>query len=318
MIYQANLLIIDLKSAELSDFCHNQTQLTMNNQQKKWFYLIILSIIWGSSFILIKKALVGLTPIQLGALRTLIASIFMLIIGFKSLQKIQKKHWKPLFTSAMVGTFFPAFMFAYAIKGIDSSIASILNSLTPFNTFIVGALVFGFAFKKNQFIGILVGLVGTLILILKGADLNPDQNYWYALLPIIASVGYAFNVNIIKKHLHDLNGLAITTGHFLLVIIPVLIILGYTGFFTEFELNSETKPALLYITILSIVGTGIAKVMFNNMVHISSPVFAASVTYLIPIVAVFWGIIDGEKLSFTQLFAGGIILFGVWLVNKAK
>ena len=290
----------------------------MNNQQKKWFYLIVLSIIWGSSFILMKKALISLSPIQVAALRTLIASVFIIIIGFKSLQKIKRKHWKPLLLSAFVGTFFPAFLFAYAIKGIDSSIASILNSLTPFNTFIVGALVFSFAFKKNQFIGILVGLVGTLILILKGADLNPDQNYWYALLPIIASVGYAFNVNIIKKNLYDLDGLTITTGHFLLVILPVLAILGFTGFFTEFELNSETKPALFYIIILSIFGTAIAKVMFNNMVHISSPVFAASVTYLIPIVAVMWGIIDGEKLSFIQLFAGGIILFGVWLVNKAK
>ena len=290
----------------------------MSNQQRKWWYLAVLSLIWGSSFILMKKALISLSPIQVASLRTLIASIFVILIGFKSLQNIKKRHWKYISLSALVGTFFPAFLFAYAIKGIDSSIASILNSLTPFNTFIIGALVFGFAFKKKQFIGIMIGLVGTLILILKGADLNPNQNYWYALLPIIASIGYAFNVNIIKKHLHDLNGLTITVGHFVLVIIPTLIILSCTGFFTEFELNSETKPALLYIVVLSIFGTAIAKVMFNNMVHISSPIFASSVTYLIPIVAVMWGIIDGEKLSFIQLFAGGIILFGVWMVNKAK
>ena len=131
-------------------------------------------------------------------------------------------------------------------------------------------------------------------------------------------MGYAFNVNIVKKYLHDLNGLTITTAHFLIIILPVLIILGSTGFFTEFELNTETKPALLYIFILAIAGTAIAKVIFNNMVHISSPIFASSVTYLIPIVAVMWGIIDGEKLSFIQLLAGGIILFGVWMVNKAK
>lgn len=290
----------------------------MNSQQKKWFYLIILSIIWGSSFILMKKALVGLTAIQVGALRMLITAAFLLLVGFNAIKKIKKKHWIYIFYTAILGTFFPSFLFAYAIKGIDSSIASILNSLTPFNTFLVGAMVFGFAFKKNQFIGILVGLVGTLILILKGADLNPDQNYWYALLPIISSVGYAFNVNIVKKYLYDLDGLAITAGNFLLLIIPVVLVLFFTDFFTTFELNSETKPALLYITILSVVGTGIAKTMFNNLVHISSPVFASSVTYLIPIVAVVWGILDGEKLSFIQLFAGGIILFGVWLVNKAK
>lgn len=290
----------------------------MTNHQLKWFYLIILSIIWGSSFILIKKGLVGLTPIQLGALRMLITAAFLLLIGFKSIRKIQKRHWIYIFYTAMLGTFFPSFLFSYAVQGIDSSIASILNSLTPFNTFIFGAMVFGFAFKRGQFIGILVGLVGTVVLILKGADLNPHQNYWYALLPIISSIGYAFNVNIVKKYLHDLNALAITTGNFLLLIIPVLLVLGFSGFFTTFEVNETTTTALGYITILSVLGTGVAKVMFNKLVHISSPVFSASVTYLIPIVAVIWGIIDGEKLSMVQLLAGGIILFGVYLVNKAK
>lgn len=290
----------------------------MNNQQQKWLYLIILSLVWGSSFILIKKALVGLTPIQLGALRMLITAVFLLMIGFKSIKRIQKKHWIYIAYTAALGTFFPSFLFAYAITGIDSSIAAILNSLTPFNTFIVGSIAFGFIFKKKQFIGILIGLIGTVILILKGANLNPDQNYWYALLVIISSIGYAFNVNIVKKNLHDLDALAITTGNFLLLIIPVLLVLFFSGFFSSFELNTETKPALLYITILSVFGTGIAKVLFNKMVHISSPIFAASVTYLIPIVAVIWGIVDGEKLSFIQLLAGGIILFGVWLVNRAK
>lgn len=284
----------------------------------KWIYLSILALIWGSSFILIKKALVGLTPIQLGALRMLITAIFLLLIGFKSLKKIQKKHWPYVAYSAALGTFFPVFLFSYAIKGIDSSITAILNSFTPFNTFIFGALVFGFTFKKKQLIGILIGLIGTLILILKGADLNPNQNYWYALLVIIASIGYAFNVNIIKKYLSDLDALAITTGNFLLLIIPAILVLAFTDFFSAFEINTQTTTALGYLTILSVLGTGIAKIMFNKMVHISSPIFAASVTYLIPIVAVIWGIIDGEKLSLIQLAAGCVILLGVWLVNKAK
>ena len=290
----------------------------MNNQQRKWVYLIILAIVWGSSFILMKKSLLGLTPIQVGALRMIITAIFLLLIGFNSLKLIQKKHWKYILYTALLGTFFPSFLFAYAITGIDSSISAILNSLTPFNTFIVGALVFGFAFKKKQFIGILVGLVGTIILILKGAHLNPDQNYWYATLVIISSVGYAFNVNIVKKYLNDLSALAITTGNFILLIIPASVVLFFTDFHVDFTWNDETISALGYITILSVVGTGIAKVMFNRLVQISTPIFSASVTYLIPIVAVIWGIIDGEQLSFIQLLAGGIILFGVYLVNKKK
>lgn len=290
----------------------------MSNQQRKWIYLIVLAIVWGSSFILMKKALLGLTPIQVGALRMLITAVFLLLIGFKSLKKIEKKQWKYIAYTALLGTFFPSFLFAFAITKIDSSISAILNSLTPFNTFIIGALVFGFAFKKKQLIGILIGLIGTLVLILKGAHANPDQNYWYTILVVISSIGYAFNVNIIKKYLNDLSALAITTGNFLLLIIPSSIVLYFTDFHVDFELNKESMSALGYITILSVVGTGIAKVMFNRLVQISTPVFSASVTYLIPIIAVMWGVIDNEQLSFLQLLGGAIILFGVYLVNKAK
>ncbi|REH56406.1 EamA domain-containing membrane protein RarD [Tenacibaculum gallaicum] len=290
----------------------------MNNQQQKWLFLIVLSLVWGSSFILMKKALIGLSPIQVGALRMLITAVFLLLVGFNSLKRIEKRHWKYVAYTAVLGTFFPSFLFAFAVSKIDSSIPAILNSLTPFNTFIFGALVFGFTFKRKQFYGVLIGLVGTLMLILKGAELNPNQNYWYAILILIASIGYAFNVNMIKKYLNDLDALAITTGNFLLLIIPAFVVLMFSGFFSTFEVTTETTSALGYITVLAVLGTGIAKVLFNKMVHLSSPVFAASVTYLIPAVAVMWGVIDGEKLSLIQLLAGGIILFGVWLVNKAR
>lgn len=291
----------------------------MTNHQKKWFYLILLSLVWGSSFILMKKALLGLTPIQVGALRMLIAGFFLLSISFKSLKKIKKKHYKHIVTTSLLGTFFPVFLFAYAVNGIDSSIASILNSLTPFNTFIFGILIFGASFKKRQFIGITIGLIGTVILILKGADLNPNQNYWFSLLVVLASIGYALNVNIVKRYLNDLSALSIVTGNFLLLIIPALIVLISTGFFTDFSFTDSNNLASLgYITVLAIFGTGIAKVFYNKMVHLATPIFASSVTYLIPIVAVFWGILDGEELSITQLFAGLIILLGVYLLNKSK
>ena len=290
----------------------------MSNQKQKWLYLTFLAIVWGSSFILMKKALLGVSPIQLGALRMIFTAVFLLAIGFKSIKRIQKKHWIYIVYTALLGTFIPVFLFSYAIKGIDSSIVSILNSFTPFNTLIFGAIVFGFAFKRRQVYGIIIGLIGTLILILKGADLNPNQNYWYSLLIIIASVGYAFNVNIVKKYLKDLDALAITTGNFLLMLIPAIIVLAFTGFFTTFESTKVELESLGYIAILSVVGTGIAKTIFNKLVHISTPVFSSSVTYLIPLVAIFWGVLDGEKLSMVQVFAGVIILFGVYLVNKSK
>ncbi len=288
----------------------------MSQKKLRWFYLIILALVWGSSFILMKKALIGLTPIQVGALRILITAFALLLVGFKSLSTIKKQHWWYIFLTAILGTFFPAFLFAFAINDIDSSIASILNSLTPLNTLIVGFLIFGFAFKRSQLFGVLIGLIGTVILILKGASLNPDQNYLFALLPIISSIGYAFNVNILKKHLGDISALAVTTGNFVLIIIPTLLVLWYSGFFSTFEYNSETKISLLYLTILAVIGTAFAKTLFNRLVQISTPVFSSSVTYLIPIVAIFWGVLDGENLSFIQLIAGGIILFGVYLASK--
>ncbi|HHC79527.1 MAG TPA: DMT family transporter [Flavobacteriia bacterium] len=288
----------------------------MRNVQLRWIYLLVLSIIWGSSFILIKKSLIGLTPIQVGALRILITAIVLLSVGFKELFTIQKKHWYYIFLTAVLGTFFPAFLFAYAINGIDSSIASILNSLTPLNTLLIGALLFGFRFIPRQLTGILIGLIGTAILIFKGAELNPHQNYWYAFFVIASSIGYAFNVNILKKYLSDLSALSVTTGNFVILIIPASMVLWYSGFFQTFELTEATRPSLIYITLLAVFGTAFAKTLFNRLVQMSSPVFSTSVTYLIPIVAVSWGLLDGEHLKVIQLIGGALILLGVYMTNR--
>ena len=291
----------------------------MNNQQQKWLYFALLCLVWGSSFILMKKALLGVTPIQLGPLRMIFTAIFLLSVASPSLKKIQKKHYKYIVYTAIAGTFIPGFLFAFAITTIDSSVVSILNSLSPFNTLIFGAIVFGFAFKRRQLYGILIGLIGTLILILKGAALNPNQNYWYALLIIVASIGYAFNANIVKKYLSDVSALSIVTGNFLLLLVPAIVVLAFTDFFVTFDINNETLlRSLGYLAILSIVGTGIAKTIYNKLVHISDPVFSSSVTYVIPLVAIFWGVLDGEKLSPLQIIGGIIIFIGVYLVNKKR
>ena len=286
------------------------------NKNIRWFYLLILAIVWGSSFILMKKALIGLTPIQVGALRIIITGIVLILVGLKSIASIKRKHWWPLFLTALLGTFFPVFLFAYTISAIDSSITSILNSLTPLNTLIIGAVVFGFTFRRHQIIGVLIGFSGTALLIFKGAELNPNQNYLYATLPIIASIGYAFNVNIIKKQLSDLSALALTVGNFILIIIPACIVLWYSDFYQTFETTETMYSSLFYIAILSVIGTAFAKTLFNKLIQISSPLFATSVTYLIPIVAVFWGLLDHENLSLIQLLGGLIILTGVYLANK--
>lgn len=290
----------------------------MHAQQKKWLYLLTLSLVWGSSFILMKKALIVLSPIQVGALRMFIAALFLLSFGFKSLKQIQKKHYKYIVYTALLGTFFPSFLFAFAVNRIDSSIAAILNSLTPFYTLIFGVLLFSFPFRKNQFTGIIIGLIGTLLLIIKSADINPSQNYWFSILIVIASIGYALNVNIVKKHLNDISALSIVTGNFLLLLVPAFFVLYASNFFTDFQPIETKLSALGYIALLAVIGTGIAKIIYNKMVHIASPIFASSVTYLIPVVAVFWGVLDGEELNGMQLLAAFIILFGVYLLNRSK
>lgn len=289
----------------------------MNRKQSRWFILILLSFIWGSSFILIKKALIDLSPVQVGAIRIIFTALTLFTIGLKNISKVTKKQWFYIAVTAFIGTFFPAFMFSFAVQKIDSSVVSILNSLTPLNTLIVGALFFGFSFLRKQFIGVIIGLIGALILILKGAELNPDQNYTYALLIVFASIGYAFNVNILKKHLNDLSALTIVTGNFLILIVPTLIILWWTDFF-DITYIKEAKTSLLYLLLLSIFGTAMAKTLFNKLIQMTSPIFSSSVTYLIPIVALFWGVLDGEKLYFGQFLAGSLILIGVYLTNKGK
>ena len=282
----------------------------------KWFYLIALSLIWGSSFILIKKALVGLEASQLGSLRIIFSSIFIFLIAWKNIFSIKKIEWKWITISAFLGSFFPAFLFAFAEKEIDSSVASIINSIVPLNTLILGMIIFKIESTKRQIIGVLVGFFGTYLLISSGLKLNPDQNYNYAGLVILCSFLYALNVNIIKKYLQHLSALTITVGHFTAIIVPAVLVFLFSDFeFSSLE-KDEVKTSIFYVFILALFGTALAKIIFNKLIKISSPVFASSVTYSMLIVSIFWGIVDGEKFSIYQLIATIIIVFGVILTNK--
>ena len=284
----------------------------MMSKQIKWGYLLLLSLIWGSSFILIKKGLVGLTAFQLGSLRIIFAALFLLVIGFRSLMKIPHHQWKYIALTSLFGTFIPAYLFAIAQTQIDSSISSILNSLTPLNTLLIGVLFFRLDFRRNQIFGVLIGLVGSALLIWNGAVHHPNQNYYYAFLVLIASICYATNVNLIKKYLSDLPPLSITTGNFLVLLFPALAVLYSTDFFVM-TYGAEVQESVLYILILGVLGAGIVYIIFFKLIQISSPVFATSVTYLIPVVAFFWGMLDQELLTPVQLFGAFIVLVGVYL-----
>ena len=291
----------------------------MKDTTKKWVFLFVLAFIWGSSFILIKKSLTGLTPYQLGALRTIISGLFLFSVGLKSLKSIKKEEWKWVVVSGFLGSFIPAFLFAIAETEIDSAITSILNSLVPLNAILLGFAIFKIGFTKRQFLGVIIGFIGTTILIFKGADLNPDQNYLYAGFVIISTIMYALNVNIIKTYLQNVKPLSIATGNYVAIMIPAIAILVSSDFFSESTyFHPDFKMSMVYVVILSFFGTALAKVLFTTLVQISTPVFASSVAYLMPIVALFWGFLDGEEFGFLQLVSSVIILFGVYLANKKK
>lgn len=290
----------------------------MNDYQKKWFYLIILSLIWGSSFILIKKALIGYSAIQLGGLRIVFASLTLFLFGFRSLGKLSLRDWKWLVFAGLGSSFFPPFLFALAQTQLDSGITSIFNSVAPLLTTIVGIAMFGAMITKRQLLGVFIGLFGTVALIVAGMEFNPNQNYWYSVFILLSALGYAFNINIIKNHLPHLSPLTVTTASFGVAFLPALALVWYSGFFGEVAENNKMHDAFWYLLALAVVCTSLANIYFNKLIHLSNPVFAASVTYTIPLIAVLWGFWDGETINIYQLIGGAIILFGVWLVNKKK
>ena len=291
----------------------------MSNNNKKWVYLIILSVIWGSSYILIKKTLIGLSPLQLGGLRVVFTSLILFIIGYSSLKEIPKDKWKWIFATGYIGSFFPSFFFAFAQTEIDSGVAAILNSLTPLATLIIGVVFYKFIIDSKQIMGVIIGLVGSFFLIYEGSTINPDQNLLFVGFIITASICYATSVNMLKVHLQDVSAISIALGNFLCILPPAIIILFYSGFMSlDIANDKEVQTSLFYIIILSIFGSAFAKILFNKFIQIASPVFASSVTYTLPIVAIMWGFVDGETISPRQFLATAIILVGVFLANKKK
>jgi drug/metabolite transporter (DMT)-like permease len=289
----------------------------MSKNNKKWVYLIVLSFIWGSSYILIKKTLIGISPLQLGSLRVVFTTLTLLIFGFSSLKKIPKNKWKWIFITGYIGSFFPSFFFAFAQTEIDSGVAAILNSLTPLATLIIGVSFYKFFIDSKQIMGVIIGLVGSFLLIYEGSTINPNQNLLFVGFIVTASICYAISVNMLKAHLQDVPAISIALGNFICILPPAIIILFCSGF-TDINMinDSEVQNSIFYIIILSIFGSAFAKVLFNKFIQIASPVFASSVTYTLPLVAIMWGVLDGESISASQLLATAIILIGVFLANR--
>jgi drug/metabolite transporter (DMT)-like permease len=288
----------------------------VNNKAINWIILITLALIWGSSFILMKRGMEVFTSDEVAALRIFIAFLFVLPLAFKHLKKELLTHWKGFVGMGTLGNLLPAFLFTKAETGISSSLTGILNSLTPLFTLLLGVLLFKAKTKWVNVAGIMIGFAGAIGLVMVGKQEQVDNNILFGLYVVLATICYALSVNIIKKELNNVNPVTATVWA-MMFIGPVAA--AYLFLNTDF-IPHMNKPgawgALGYVAILAIFGTAISVMIFNALIRNTNALFASSVTYLIPIVAMGWGIMDGEDVQLTHFVWIAIILLGVWLVNK--
>ena len=283
----------------------------MNPEKERWVLLVVLSIIWGSSFILIKKSLEHFTPYEVGALRVLIAGIVLLPLAILNIKKFPRKHLKWLIIAAVTGNFIPMFLFPIAETQISSSIAGIINSMMPIFVIIVGTLFWKFSTSKRQLIGVAISFFGACILALSGGE-SGELKLIPIVLLLLATLCYAISTTTVKSKLHEIPAKILSAFVFSFVLIlPSLITLVFSGFFNNLHANENLFVGLGFVSLLSIFGTGLAMMLNYRLLSISTPLFASTVTLLMPVVAVIWGILDGEKLTPMQGFGGVVILAGL-------
>jgi len=282
----------------------------------KWSLFIILSIIWGASFILMKRGLEVYTPAQVAAIRMLVSFLCLFPFVMPHIKSIPKDRWKYLIMAGILGNGIPAVLFTTAEMKISSSVAGVLNSLTPLFTLIVGLLFFRFKTTTGKVFGVLLGFVGAALMVLYNSHGDFNTNYYYAIFIILACISYAVDTFILNNYLSGLN--SVHVAGFALFFVGI--VSGCYLFSTDFTHRLASTPgafkSLGYVVLLGAFGTAIAQSLFNKMLKISSLLFSASVTYTIPFVAILWGLIDGEKLGYLQLIGFLIVLSGIYLVNR--
>ena len=288
-----------------------------NNRGKAIFLLIVLSLIWGTSFILIKQGLKVFSPDEVGSLRVAAAAVFLLPFGLFRWKELKKGDHLKLFLSGMMAIFIPAFLFAMAQTRLQSSVTGILNTLSPMWAMLLGALLFNQRFRPIAVFGLLISFGGAIILALARADGAIGGFNSYALLVVLACAFYGANVNFIKFNVQGLGSLTITSVSLLLIWpFAVVYLFGFTDFTQKVASVPGAWQAMGYIIILGLMSTAVANLIFNKLLQISSPLFASSVTYLIPVVSVMWGVLDGEKLYLGHFIGMVTILGGVFLANR--
>lgn len=278
--------------------------------------LAILSIIWGSSFILMKKGLTAYSPVQVASLRICIAGLVFLPYVLTHLKKIQKLKFIILFALLEVGI--PPYLYTIAQTKIDSSTAGILNSLVPLFTLLSGFVIYKINANLLKVVGVLIGLLGAVLLIFfdpsKSASFNLSNVL--GLLVVLATLMYGIGGNILKEHLSEVPSVLITAVSFVSMSIPASILLFSTDIFSIPLSDSANLQALGAITILSLIGSALAIVLFNVLIKKSNALFGSFITYFIPFVAILWGALDNEPINYMHFLSVLIIISGIYIANK--
>jgi len=288
----------------------------LNKGFLNWFIFILLSIIWGSSFIMMKEGLLHLTAYQVAALRIVFSGIVLLPSAIRHFKQVPRNKMPIIFMSGALGSLIPAFLFCVAEEGIDSALAGTLNSLTPIFVIIVGAMFFRSKTSANKIMGILIAFTGSILLLVSKGHMQESQNLLYVSFIVLATICYGFNVNMVHKHLPEIGSLQIAAVALTLNAIPALAVLIFTGYFNL----PLTDPGILYSTghaaLLGIFGTAIASILFYVLIKRAGAIFSSMVTYGIPVVANFWGMIYGEEVGLKQFACLLLILTGVYVANR--
>jgi drug/metabolite transporter (DMT)-like permease len=287
-----------------------------------WLLLLVLALIWGSSFILMKRGLFHegepvLTAYQLATSRLAIAWLALMPLMLRHMHLL-RSHWKPLLGSAVFGNGLPAILFATAQTRIDSSLSGMLNGLTPLMTLLAGLLFFGLRFRGVHLLGVALGLVGAAGLILSRADDGLPTWTIHALLPVIGTVCYGLSGNIVKHYLYGLPPAAISALA-LTFVGPLCVGLAiHSGLPATLAEHPHAWRAMGHVALLAVLASALALVLWNVLLQHTTALWASSVTYLMPIVAIGWGVLDGERISLGQLVMIAVVLGGVYLVSVAE
>lgn len=293
------------------------------NQLVPWLLLALLALIWGSSFILMKLGMEDSSRQalyswdQVAAMRMAFAGLALIPIFFRALRKLSLKDWGWILLVGIMGNGLPSFLFTGAETQVDSSFAGILNALTPFFTFLFGVLIFRAKSVLSQVLGITIGFAGAVGLVTQN-ELPTDVNWGYSSLVVLATACYGMSVNIIHRKLAHVNSIDIAACALLLAGVPSLIYLFTTDFVSILNTHPEGWHGLGYVAILGVIGTALALAVFNILIRKKSGLFATSVTYLIPLVALTWGALYGEKVGWGHAVFGAMVLSGVYLINKPR